>query len=391
MSDLEHLLAELVGIPSPNPPGDCRAIAEFVAERLAATGAKVETLQPPQKSEASSVVATLGSGEAPVIILHAHTDTVPVAADEERRWSTDPFLPSVIEGRLYGKGSVDDKAPLAAMMTAFAKLAAVADALCGTLVLVAAAEEETGGQLGTRWLADGGHLPDADFIIVGEQTGNRIALAHKGIMRATVTTRGHSVHATNPDRGVNAIVAMSRVILALEDYHQRLRQRSHPLAGSPTCNVGTIWGGSTANAVPDSCSVRLDRRVIPREDPETVRRELGEVVASVQIAPATAEVGDFLFSGWFDSELSTEFGQAFQIAVSAYADADPIGYLPGSDAKHLLERARGDMVVFGPGSYEVAHAFDEYVELSALHECEAILSSFLEAVMTAPAAGKERT
>ena len=90
--------------------------------------------------------------------------------------------------------------------------AAAQDTLSGTLVLVAAAEEEVGGQLGTKWLADSRHLPACDFIVVGEQTGNKVATAHKGVLRATVKTTGVSVHATNPDRGVNAIVAMSRMI-----------------------------------------------------------------------------------------------------------------------------------------------------------------------------------
>ncbi len=375
---LEDLLADLVRVPSPNPPGDNRAISRLVAERLAASGAQVEILHPPTKPEAESVVATVGGGEAPVIMLHAHSDTVPVAAEEARHWATDPFEPVVADGRLYGKGSIDDKAPLAAMMTAFAARAARGGP--GTLVLVAAAEEETGGQLGTRWLAEAGHLPEADFIVVGEQTDNRVALAHKGVMRATVTTRGRSVHATNPDRGINAIVAMGRVIEALAGYHGRLRERAHPLVGSPSCNVGTIQGGSTANAVPDLCTVRLDRRMIPREQPEAVQRELREVVAAVDVAPAGVEVGEFLFSSWFESTLDTRLGQAFLKAVSGFKEPGPIGYLPGSDAKHLLTLMRGDMVVFGPGSYEVAHAFDEHVELSALHECEAILTAFLGAV-----------
>ncbi|CAN5841156.1 M20 family metallopeptidase [soil metagenome] len=377
MSELVELLNELVRIPSPNPPGDCRALAQFVAGWLGATGADVKLLHSVEKPEAESVVATLGDGSAPVIMLHAHTDTVPVAVDEARRWSSDPYEPTVENGRLYGKGSIDDKAPLAAMMLAFKTLSFHPERQ-GTLVLVAAAEEETGGQLGTRWLSDEGHLPSSDFIIVGEQTDNRIALAHKGVMRATVKTHGRSVHATNPDRGVNAITAMARVVLALESYHQRLSEQRHPLVGMPTCNVGTIQGGSTANAVPDSCTIRLDRRTIPREKREDVERELKEVVASVDTGAAEVELGEFLFSSWFDSNLSTELGQQFFDSVKQFKDPGPVGYLPGSDAKHLMELARGDMVIFGPGSYEVAHAFDEHVELSALSECEAILSSFLE-------------
>lgn len=382
---LERLLAELVRIPSPTPPGDCRAIADFIARDLSGTGARVQVLAPPEKPEATSVVATLGDG-APVILLHAHLDTVPVAEDERGRWSQDPFEPVVRDGRLYGKGSVDDKAPLAAMMHAFKGLAE--QPFGGTLVLVAAAEEEVGGQLGTKWLAEAGHLPEADFIVVGEQTHNRIALAHKGVMRASVTTRGRSVHATDPDRGVNAITAMARVVLELETYHAVLRERPHPLVGHPTCNVGVIHGGSTANAVPDRCTVWLDRRMIPGEDPEVVKRELLEVVADTPLHGATAEVHSFLYSSWFDSGLETPLGKTFRACVDDDfgAPQDVVGYLPGSDAKHLLSLKRGDMVVFGPGSYEVAHAFDEYVDLAELAACERILSRFLERVMIGVAA-----
>lgn len=377
MDELEQLLSFLVKIPSPNPPGDTRQIAHFIADYLSNTSARLEVLHPSQKPEAESVVATLGEGN-PVIMLHAHIDTVPIGSEEAKHWSTDPYEPTFKDGKLYGKGSIDDKAPLAAMIWAFKKMAT--EKLRGTLVLVAAAEEETGGQLGTRWLSSEGHLPECNFIIVGEQTDNRIALAHKGVMRATVTTHGHSVHATNPDRGVNAITAMARVILALENHHRNLSQRQHPLVGTPTCNVGTIQGGSTANAVPDSCTIRLDRRMIPREDPEAVKRELQEVIAAVDVSPANVEVGEFLFSNWFDSKLETPYGRVFFETVRQHKDPGPVGYLPGSDAKHLMNLAKGDMVVFGPGSYEVAHAFDEYVELSALHECEAILSDFLAKV-----------
>jgi succinyl-diaminopimelate desuccinylase len=378
MDGLEHLLSKLISIPSPNPPGDTRQLTDFIADWLSQTNAQTVKLHPPQKPEAESVIAMLGEGK-PVIMLHAHIDTVPIGSEEAKRWSSDPYQATLKDGRLYGKGSIDDKAPLAAMMWAFKNISD-AGKFQGRLILVAAAEEETGGQLGTRWLADEGHLPECDFIIVGEQTDNRIALAHKGVMRATVTTYGHSVHATNPDRGVSAITAMSKIVLALESYHQDLKKYQHPLVGTPTCNVGTIQGGSTANSVPDGCSIRLDRRMIPREDPEAVKRELQEVIVAVDISPAKVEVGEFLFSSWFDSKLKTVYGQAFLEAVSKAKTPGPIGYLPGSDAKHLMKLAKGDIVIFGPGSYEVAHAFDEYVEVSALLECEAILSDFLTSI-----------
>lgn len=388
--DLTGLLQALVRIPSPNPPGDTKAIAAFIAETLSVPGVRVQTASPEAKPEAVSVIAAVGQGE-PVIMVHAHIDTVPIAQDEAARWHVDPYAAVIEDGRLYGKGSIDDKAPLAAMMHVFLEAAAHPSTLKGTLVLVAAAEEEVGGRLGTWWMATSGLLPMCDFIIVGEQTANRAATAHKGVLRATVRATGRSVHATNPDRGVNAITAMARAVLALDAYHVSLRSRIHPQAGSPTCNVGVIRGGSTANAVPDSCTVQLDRRMIPREDPLVVQQELIDVIAAVDLndggpgAGATLSVGDFLVSNWFDSTCEGALGKAFLACIRAELDADPgpIGYLPGSDAKHLtgLLRAGGEMVIFGPGSYEVAHAFDEYVGLQDVAQTAAILQRFLRSML----------
>ncbi|MBC7869295.1 MAG: M20/M25/M40 family metallo-hydrolase, partial [Chitinophagaceae bacterium] len=312
--DLVPLLQALIRIPSPNLPGDTRTIAAFIARMMRGAGCDVRTLAPEIKPEAVSVVATIGAGE-PVIMLHAHIDTVPIAHNEAAKWHVDPYGAVIEDGRVYGKGSVDDKAPLAAMMHTMIHAAKNADQLRGTLILVAAAEEETGGTLGTRWLAENGHLSICDFVIVGEQTHNHVATAHKGVVRATVKTTGRSVHATNPDRGVNAITAMARAVLALQQYHNDLAARVHPIVGIPTCNVGVIQGGSTANAVPDSCVIYLDRRMVPGEDPQRVQQELIDVIAALDISPAEISIGDFLVSNWFSSTIESALAQIFMDCV----------------------------------------------------------------------------
>lgn len=377
--DSVTLLQALIRIPSPNPSGDTREIASYIADLMRDAGCDVKTPAPDEKPEAVNVIATIGSGN-PVIMLHAHIDTVPIAETEASKWSVDPYGAVIQDGKLYGKGSIDDKAPMASMIIATLLAAKHADQLQGTLVLVGAAEEEVGGQLGTRWMADNGHLPDCDFIVVGEQTFNKVAIAHKGVMRATVRAQGKSVHATNPDRGINAITAMAKAVLALDAYHHKLAQRQHPMVGVPTCNVGVIQGGSTANAVPDACIVKLDRRMIPREDPEAVQAELREVIAGVDAGQAALLIDDFLFSSWFDSTAESDLTKIFLNCVQHKLDDNPgpVGYLPGSDAKHLLSLMRGEMIIFGPGSYEVAHAYDEHVNIDDLQATTDILLDFVK-------------
>jgi len=404
MIDAVTLLQELVRIPSPNLPGDTQAIAAYIAGVMREAGCAVKVLAPESKPEAQSVVATLGQG-APVIMLHAHIDTVPIAADEAQRWHVDPYSAVIENGKLYGKGSIDDKAPLATMMAVileksseyrvlstegeqepsppaphqFLSQAQSIDSpqgegsktkMSGTLVLVAAAEEETGGVLGTKWLAESGHLPMSDFIVVGEQTYNHVATAHKGVMRATVRATGRSVHATNPDRGVNAITAMARAVLALEAYHNELAKRPHPMVGVPTCNVGVI---------PDSCVVYLDRRMVPGENPATVQDEMCAVIAGVDAGAATLSIGEFQTSNWFESTAVSDLAQTFLACVEAelHEHPGPIGYMPGSDAKHLVGVVRGEMIIFGPGSYEVAHAFDEHVDVKEFESTVNILRAFV--------------
>ncbi|MGB7340855.1 MAG: M20 family metallopeptidase, partial [Phototrophicaceae bacterium] len=378
MTDGIALLQDLIRIPSPNPPGDTIAIANYIAEKMEAIGCRVQVIAPDEKPEAPNTIAILGSGE-PVVMLHAHIDTVPIAANEAQHWTVDPYSGIVKDGKIYGKGSIDDKAPLASMMLAMEYASQHLDELEGTLILVGAAEEEVGGQLGTKWLAENGHLPDCDFIVVGEQTDNKVAIAHKGVMRATITMTGKSVHATNPDRGINAITAMAKIVLALDAYHHDLSQRVHPMVGVPTCNVGVIEGGSTANAVPDQCIIKLDRRMIPREDAEVVQSELRAVIDSVDVLPAKIQISDFIFSSWFDSSIESPLSQIFLTCVESDLNMSPgpIGYLPGSDAKHLMGIARGDMIIFGPGSYEVAHAFDEYVRVDDFETTTRILINFI--------------
>lgn len=381
---LVALLQSLVRIPSANPPGDCRAIAEFCDVYLRAAG--FETALAAPDGRAWSVVGLLGEG-SPSLLYHAHIDTVPLG--QNARWTYDPLAGTVDGGRLYGLGSVDDKAPLAAMLHAAAAVARQRDGLRGRLVVVCAADEEVGGQLGTRWLVEQRHVPACDFVVVGEQTHNRAAFAHKGVLRAAFHVKGRTAHATDPWRGRNAINGMAHLILDLEHYQRAvLEQRTHPLLGPPSINVGVIEGGVSANVVADACTVRVDRRMVPGEDPQAVIGELHAIVQQRQAQdPERAySVDSFLISNWYESPHDAPLAQRFLhlCAQETGTPETPVGYLPGSDAKHLVTVAREGMVVFGPGSYTVAHAADEHVEIVELETTERILRRFAAELLLRP-------
>jgi acetylornithine deacetylase/succinyl-diaminopimelate desuccinylase family protein len=377
--NVAELLQQLIRIPSPNPPGDCAQISAFCADFLRTAGYTTQRIAPDNR--AWSVVATIGNDMGPSIMLHAHIDTVPLG--QNARWNWDPFSGVLADGRIYGLGSVDDKAPLAAMLSVAADIATRSEQVRGRLVIVCAADEEVGGTLGTRWLADNGFLPQCDFVVVGEQTANRVATANKGVVRATFRIGGRTAHATHPANGRNAINRMAHLILDLERYQREvLDKRHHPLLGSPSINVGTIAGGVSANVVADACLIRVDRRMIPGEDPEAVKAELAAVAAVRQAhdPDCTYSVDEFLISPAFEAHAHDPL-TARLLAISAAVTntpAEPVGYLPGSDAKHLTGVARQGMVVFGPGTYEVAHAPDEYTTVADLEATYTILHQFAE-------------
>jgi acetylornithine deacetylase/succinyl-diaminopimelate desuccinylase-like protein len=386
-----ELLQQLIRIPSPNPPGDCRAIAGFCEQFLQKAGFTTMNVAPDDR--AWSVVGSAGDGDGPSLVLHAHIDTVPLG--QNARWSYDPFGGTIDGGRVYGLGSIDDKAPLAAMLQAAADVVA-SGALHGRLVVVCAAEEEVGGRLGTRWLADNGHIPECDFVIVGEQTHNRVATAHKGVLRATIGCAGRTAHATDPWRGRNAINGMARLVLDLEQYQRDvLEAHPHPLLGPASINIGVIEGGVSANVVADGCLIRVDRRMLPGEDPQAVLAELHSLVAARQAVDPerTYVVDEVLVSNWFQTAGDDPFTRRLLeiCADETGAPAEPVGYLPGSDAKHLTGIARQGMVVFGPGSYRVAHSTDEYTDIAELEATYRILRRLAQACFKAsrqqPAAG----
>jgi len=189
------------------------------------------------------------------IILEAHMDTVSV-----KGMSIPPFEPRIEDGKLFGRGSCDTKAGLATMMHAVAELKEQGITPPCEVWLAAVVDEEYSFR-GVVKLCEG---LTAAAAIVAEPTELRAVIASKGVLRWRIHVRGKAAHSSKPHLGINAIQHMARVILAIEEDHQRLSARQHPLLGPATCNIGVISGGVQVNFVPDLCTIELDRRLLRR-------------------------------------------------------------------------------------------------------------------------------
>lgn len=332
MSGVVELLRELVAIPSVT--GDERAICEFLAGWLRGRGLEVRV------DDRNLEARVRGGAPGPVLLWSSHLDVVPPGEG----WSSDPFAPRFDGDRLYGRGSNDAKASVAAMATALVALAASPPER-GEVVFAATCEEERGRNGLERFLPSLGPL---DAALVGEPTGLQPAVAQNGLMVLELTARGKAGHAARPRTTINAIDVAARDVLAL---HGLVWEPQDPFVGPMTLQVTQIEAGHAHNLVPGECRMVVDIRTVPAIPPASVVERVRATVRSdVHVR------SDRL------APVRTPEGAAILAAVlGARPDAVPFGSPTLSDWAHL----RGvPAVKIGPGLSEVSHTVDEWVELA---------------------------
>lgn len=375
-SSVIETLAALVRINSINAsydggPGE-REIATFVHRFFERRGIEVKEQEVFAGTGRVNVIARLpGADPMRRVILEAHTDTVGV-----RGMTIPPFEPRIEDGRLYGRGACDTKAGLAAMMHAMA--AVREEGLVPPCeVWLAAVVDEEYSYRGVVKLCEGltGHAA-----LIAEPTGMRAVIASKGVVRWRIRVRGKAAHSGKPELGVNAINHMARIILAIEEDHQRLSTRRHPLLGPATCNIGVIHGGVQVNVVPDECVIEVDRRLLPGERAEAVLADYQGMVEGLKVLhPSLDAVMEAPMLT--DEALATPAdAAAAQVASAVLSGMGLDGALCGvpfsSDASKLSRQGIPSIVI-GPGSIDRAHAAVEYVELDEVERAVEFFRQFI--------------
>ncbi|MGF1619774.1 MAG: M20/M25/M40 family metallo-hydrolase [Rhodomicrobiaceae bacterium] len=277
-------LAELVRMPSDNPPGDCAPHGARAAGLLEALGFTVERHEAPAELaerngmiSATNLIIRERFGDGPVIALNAHGDVVPPGLG----WSADPYGAEIRDGFMYGRGVAVSKSDFATY--AFALLA-LKDAvgkgarLGGTVELHLTYDEEAGGAIGPGYILEA-ELSKPDYAISAGFAYD-VVTAHNGCLHLEVEVVGKSAHAAMPETGADALEAANAILTALYDLRRKLREQISPLPGigAPGLTVGLISGGINTNVVPDKVTFRIDRRITPDEDPGAVERELRELI-----------------------------------------------------------------------------------------------------------------
>ncbi|MDF1756200.1 MAG: M20 family metallopeptidase [Verrucomicrobiales bacterium] len=350
--DVVSILSDLVRINSVNPewngPGEAQVagyVRQFFEDRH--FDVWVDEVLP---GRPNVYIRVPGKHPSRRLVLEAHMDTVSVAG-----MVIPPFEPTIKDGKLYGRGSVDVKSGLAGMMYAVSE---VKDP--NSEIWLAAVIDEEHAYRGVLGLID--QLPGADACIVAEPTENRIVRANKGVLRWKIRTLGKAAHSAMPHLGKNAIYEMAKVISRIEKDNERLAGTVHPLVGPATCSVGTISGGTQVNIVPEHCEIRLDRRLLPGEKADEVLSDYKELLADLEVEMLPPDLIDEAMETPEDAGIVSV---SRSVLEKLSGNPEPIGVPYGCDVTKL-SRAGIPGIIFGPGSIEQAHGAIEYVEIDQL-------------------------
>lgn len=389
-----RFLAELVRTPSDNPPGDCAPHAALAARLLEGLGFTVER-HPVSAALACAhgmvsvtnliVRHRFGPG-GPVIALNAHGDVVPPGAG----WTHAPYGAEVVDGWMYGRGAAVSKSDFATYAWALLALRAANPPLRGAVELHLTYDEEAGGELGPAWLlAQGITKPD---LAIGAGFAYAVVTAHNGCLHLEVEIRGRSAHAARPAAGIDALEAATHVLASLYAWRGDLAARvsAIPGIGAPQLTVGLIEGGINTNVVPDRVAFRLDRRLVPEEDPAAAESELRGVIAGALAAfpRARAEVRRILLAAPLNPLPGTEQLSRTLAACASRVLGETIGTAGVplyTDARHYA--ARGiPIVLYGAGPRTIeeanAHRADERLPLATLYQATEVVALALAELLT---------
>ena len=390
--------SDLVRIPTVNPPGEAyEACAHFLGQRLAACGFEVRYHVAEGKAEHTQahprvnvVGSRRGTGGGRTVHLNGHLDVVP-AGDG---WTMDPFGGEIRDGRIWGRGSCDMKAGIAAALYAAEALRRAGVATRGTIELSGTVDEESGGFAGVAFLAEQGIIAKGrtDYVIIPEPLNvDRICLGHRGVYWFEVTTRGRTAHGSMPFLGTSAIDHMG---LVLEEMRTRLQpaleQRTTampvvpPGAARATLNVNAIDGGQTVDGiqtpcVADRCRAVFDRRFLLEEGFLAARTEIQALLERVagRTSGFRYDLRDLMVVQPVQAPADSPLVESLRRNIAAVLGREAtLVASPGTyDQKHVARIAGVDnCVAYGPGILDLAHQPDEWCSVEDLVSATRVLA-----------------
>ncbi len=360
--DEVRFLQELIRVPTPTPPGNNAPHAERTADLLKGFGFEAEKYPVPQADveaygleSLTNLIVRRKYGEGRTIALNAHGDVVPPGEG----WTKDPFGGEIEAGRIYGRAAAVSKSDFATFTFAVRALEALGTKLHGGVELHFTYDEEFGGEMGPGFLLRN-KLTKPDLMIAAGFS-YEVVTAHNGCLQMEVTVHGKMAHAAIPESGIDALQAAVKILNALYAQNTLYKQVTSGVEGinHPYLNVGRIEGGTNTNVVPGKVSFKLDRRMIPEENPVEVEASIRKVIAdaAAQSSGVTVDIKRLLLAnsmkplpgnkplvdaiqkhgGQIFGEKIPAMGTPLYTDVRLYAEAGIPGVIYGAGPRTVLE------------------------------------------------------
>jgi succinyl-diaminopimelate desuccinylase len=402
--DIVAFVREFVSIDTENPPGrNYRAGATFLADAMAQRGYDVEQIAVPEAVVAEHYpgrtdherVNVLGrkhaGGDGPHVHFTGHFDVVPAGED----WSYDPYDPVVENGRIYGRGSSDMKAGIAASLFAVDALEAAGVDIRGSVTQSMTVDEETGGFTGLGYLVDEGYVTreNTDYCVYTECfDSTRVCLGHRGVLKFRVTARGEKAHGCMAHDGANAVVAMQDFLARIDGYRDELRSRTTdapvtpPESRSADISTTMLDAGYSENVVPDRCQATFYRVLVPGETVESAREEIDDLIdAAVSATGHAFDYDEIMFAEPARVPKDCRVSDVYAANVEAFGHDPEFVVSPGSDDQRFVVNDAGieECIVYGPGLLEQAHVVDEYVPVEEILAATKVMATSTAELMEA--------
>lgn len=396
--ELIELTRDLVKIPSDNPPGDTTRISTYLINYLRDHDIKTEVYEPRKGNP--NVLATIGGGDGPNLVLNAHMDQFPSEVGEE--WKHDPYDAEIDEGKLYGRGVGDMKAGLSSLVYIFTKIKETDIDLPGKITLTLVSDEETGGRWGMGWLVE--NIPDVlgDACLSGEPSGLTMRIGEKGECPLLVKTYGGAAHGSFAGYvGENAILKMTSIIPHIEEfdgYKSKLsveleelmndairgyrQQYGHEAEGMEqvlrhvTVNISVIRGGTSFNIVPAECELKIDLRLPLGINPEDMKADVTNKLKELdpEITVDYLKDESTIHPANYTSP-SDPIAQALIEGHRSVTGGDPfISFTSGLTDQRYTRYKGVPSVAYGPRVWNMGGA-DEYITLKDLQTVSRVHAS----------------
>ncbi|HZS48476.1 MAG TPA: ArgE/DapE family deacylase [Blastocatellia bacterium] len=360
-SEVVQIVSDLVRVNTVNPPGNEYLVKDIVSEKMRALGMEISYYE--KEPGRTNVVGKIGGGKRSIGFV-SHMDVVPPGDAE--LWETDPFTPTIKDGKIFGRGTLDDKGSFACAYGACKAFLAENPTFDGTIYLIAAADEEMGSELGIIYLVEECGLHFDVAIIPDGGKMNLSIYGEKGVLWVDIVSYGIQAHGSTPELGKNAIVPLAQLISELpsldlgDDYDRAF--------DGWTMNIGTIQGGASTNMVPASARISIDFRIPTGITKDKVIAALEEKAAKIKAKDPEAK---FKISVSHETQphladKSSIVIQSFDRAAKRLAIPMDYGTFGGNTVAKNLYFAGITSVVHYPGDDKLAHVPNEFVKIDEL-------------------------